>query len=717
MSEHLLPTVVATPILNEVFGQVVEAAEVAVHRASITSTETESGTFVASENTSPTEAVQPGFILLPADVIAGAVIINGSSTVTEEEPTGVDENGNTPLIRASMTGDICFVRDLLQDRTKEAYINAQNICGSTALMIASLNGFSDIVSELLAAGAAVDLCDDCGGYPLVSAVCNGHLRCAQALLAAGADRDRIVDLPGVTTTPLFEAVHSGDIEMVHLLLDNGANVSTADKDGRDALYRAINTKDVDVVELVMSHGRNLNDRTCYGGTLLMHYVTHCWVEGVSLLLRLGSGTGAGMGTNAAAIKIDAQDSTGRTALIYAVICGWSTGVQLLIDYHANLHIEDFDGVVALVYAAEQNDMEVVRLLLCAITDLRLKTGVYFPLYVGNALLGAARSGHADMVSTLLEFDSSVINSKDDSGDTALMEAASRSHMSVVEVLLEWGGRAGETYAVDLEVVNEEGDTALTAAVKRGFARLVKMLLEAGAAVNHEPLGVSPLLLAVSNHYDLSCPRLLIEYGADANSVTFNGTTALMLAVTAPRKEALVPELIRAGADVNARDSLRETVLHKIAKIRTCSLETLLVLLNSGLDINAQTDINRETALMFATKRLWVEGIRALLLYDADTDMKDSGGRMAVDWARQQGRLFPRPSDSLLQVTEEVENMLERQSKWRRRRHFIMLVIAYFKYLSRTQEEGTVPVADTSHSVARDRCFGNMDMCYEIVAYL
>jgi ankyrin repeat protein len=75
------------------------------------------------------------------------------------------------------------------------------------------------VDTLLAAGAQRDPKTDSGWTPLIVAAINGHTEIAKSLLAAGANVNaRDED----NWTPLMQAAHNGHVNTVKLLLKNGA---------------------------------------------------------------------------------------------------------------------------------------------------------------------------------------------------------------------------------------------------------------------------------------------------------------------------------------------------------------------------------------------------------------------------------------------------------------------------------------------------------------
>ncbi len=94
--------------------------------------------------------------------------------------------------------------------------------------------------------------------------------------------------------------------------------------------------------------------------------------------------------------------------------------------------------------------------------LRLET----PLFL------AASSGHRDVVSYLIQFAKSTLNTPDIDGNTPLQGAAHASHDRVVEDLVAAGA--------DLHIRDNIGNTALHYACWVGCARAAQVLLSGGA---------------------------------------------------------------------------------------------------------------------------------------------------------------------------------------------------------------------------------------------
>lgn len=95
-------------------------------------------------------------------------------------------------------------------------------------------------------------------------------------------------------------------------------------------------------------------------------------------------------------------------------------------------------------------------------------------------------------------------------------------------------------------------------------------------------------------------RLLIHNGADVNALNEMGDTPLFVAVDfcGSNDAQLVGYLIQNGASVHILNNKGENVLHKLGENITPNPKTLEILLDSGVDVNAQTTVEKKTPLMY-----------------------------------------------------------------------------------------------------------------------
>jgi ankyrin repeat protein len=202
------------------------------------------------------------FAVVAFPLVALAACGGGNGDPGDQRPSG--------LVSAAARGDVGSVRRLLADG---APVNTRDRDGRTAVTAAALGDHVDVVRVLIDAGADVDLQDAernnpllvCGvtgnvamlrevlradpdvrltnrfgGTALIPASERGHVDMVRALLRTGIDVDHVNRLGW---TALLEAVILGDggpahRQIVQLLVDAGAEVGLADRDGVTALEHA-----------------------------------------------------------------------------------------------------------------------------------------------------------------------------------------------------------------------------------------------------------------------------------------------------------------------------------------------------------------------------------------------------------------------------------------------------------------------------------------------
>jgi len=102
--------------------------------------------------------------------------------------------------------------------------------------------------------------------------------------------------------------------------------------------------------------------------------------------------------------------------------------------------------------------------------------------------------------------------------------------------------------------------------------------------------LTPLMSAVERGYACKV-ELLLEYGANVNTIHYDFVTPLHYA----RDAKIATALITKGANIEAKDSYGNTPLH-VAAINNCG--SLTALLEAGADINSK-NIYNATPLQFA----------------------------------------------------------------------------------------------------------------------
>ena len=179
------------------------------------------------------------------------------------------QNRDQALIGAAGRGDLAAVERLIREG---ASVAARDNRGRTALLVATHGNHVPVARALIAAGADVNAKDDIqdsaflyagaegrieilkmtlptadlkstnryGGTALIPAAHHGHTEAVRILLATAIDKDHVNRLGW---TALLEAVILGDggpvhTEIVRLLVEAGANVNIADREGVTPLQHA-----------------------------------------------------------------------------------------------------------------------------------------------------------------------------------------------------------------------------------------------------------------------------------------------------------------------------------------------------------------------------------------------------------------------------------------------------------------------------------------------
>ena len=229
---------------------------------------------------------------------------------------------------------------------------------------------------------------------------------------------------------------------------------------------------------------------------------------------------------------NAVNVDGETALIRSSRNGNSANVACLIAAGANVNKGGLCGNTALHYAAYQNHIEVVQLLVAENVD---------------------------------------VNCVNDSGETALFwTLLSLGMANALSLLIEAGANVNH--------VDRNVKAPLHHAALQGNDRSIKKLIAAGADVTQKDAwGETPLHHACRSHIVNNATRTLLKAGADPNSVSDSGTTPLYYASKYLHSDS-VRVLLRSGADSKfcITNSVLAAVIDFSRKTREQALTTSLL---------------------------------------------------------------------------------------------------------------------------------------------
>jgi ankyrin repeat protein len=148
-----------------------------------------------------------------------------------------DQRGRTALLAATQRNEIEVARFLIREG---ADVNAKDFAHDTPFLVASAEGRVEILKMALAADADLKDTNRYRGTALIPAAHHGHVEVVKLLLATPINKDHVNNLGW---TALLEAVILGDggqrhTEIVRRLVEAGANVNIADRDGVTPLTHA-----------------------------------------------------------------------------------------------------------------------------------------------------------------------------------------------------------------------------------------------------------------------------------------------------------------------------------------------------------------------------------------------------------------------------------------------------------------------------------------------
>ena len=306
----------------------------------------------------------------PADERLLAAVIAGDAAEAEKllndgaDPDFVSSDGYSALPSAAGAGQVEIVQLLLEagadvNRTMDGSApDGDPFTDASALLHAASHGELDVVELLLANGADPNKAETQeGDVPLHHAVWlpYGNIEIVNALLENGAKVDvRRTASDGMT--PLHWAAIAGWPEATEALIQAGADINLQDlQHDRTPLhwviYNAPASSQIEMMHLLLDAGADVNLASYGGVTPLMAAIRERFLIGlaeqVTLLLEAGADP-------------DLQDDFGDAALHYAVRESKKEAVELLIEHGASLDIKNNQGHTPLDLATNDEIAVMLR---------------------------------------------------------------------------------------------------------------------------------------------------------------------------------------------------------------------------------------------------------------------------------------------------------------------------------------------------------------------
>jgi len=162
-------------------------------------------------------------------------------------------DGRTALIAASQNGHTEIVTELLK---RDANPNQAGKGGGTALILASQNGHTEVVTKLLEKSADPNKVDKDGWTALMASSKECHTETVIKLLENGADPNKVEKYGW---TALMLASQNGHTEVVTKLLEKGADPRTKNIGGANAIVIAESNGHMECANILRNHKTNYKE--------------------------------------------------------------------------------------------------------------------------------------------------------------------------------------------------------------------------------------------------------------------------------------------------------------------------------------------------------------------------------------------------------------------------------------------------------------------------
>lgn len=266
-----------------------------------------------------------------------------------------------------------------------------------------------------------------------------------------------------------------------------------------------------------------------------------------------------------------------------------------------------------------------------------------------ALHWAASNNYTSLSALLLtKITPELLARKDLAGQTALHVALEQSlpngDYALITSLIHHG--------IPVNTQNATGETALQLAVSKGQEVLVELLLAKGADITPcDAKGQTVLHVATRNWGNggsTAVAAMLLDAGVDIDARNNLGETALHKAVLFAHT-SMVRLLLSRGASTSIADNWwGGTPLHWAADMGKHDIGKLL--LAAGAEVSARDVFKGGTPFHWAAKRPTEAMLRLLLAKGADVDLVDNSGKKAVEWTtRQDRRRGPREERAIAEL--------------------------------------------------------------------
>ena len=178
-------------------------------------------------------------------------------------------------------GEVAKIEEAINNGANVNAVSYEDHRRDPVLTWATKKGHTEVVKILLKKGAEVNAKNLYGSTALMLAARKGYPEVAEILLQNGA---KVNDRNNYGSTALLWAAKYGNIEVIEVLLNNGADINAKANNGFTALIRAAMGNHLHIAEILLEHGADVNSEDNWGWTAL-RWAERCGYANFTRLLR------------------------------------------------------------------------------------------------------------------------------------------------------------------------------------------------------------------------------------------------------------------------------------------------------------------------------------------------------------------------------------------------------------------------------------------------
>lgn len=294
-------------------------------------------------------------------------------------------------------------------------------------------------------------------------------------------------------TPIMYACLHGNKELYDWMLAHGALISDPNDPQNLTLLYTINGSNIEILKDLLSKSYSINQYFSNGMTPLHLAVYRNKEQLIDFLLE-----------NGANVNLKANNNYQATALQLAVFAKNQSIIQKILKKNPDLYIKDAQGADVIFYAISLNQLEIVKIFLNHIGQIKNSGDAWEDLYLHQA----CRS-NPEMVQMLIKSGAD-INKKSESGETPLMFSLYADSLDAFKLLISAGADVHQKNNIgknalfiacesnkieafktllklksETDVVDQNGQTPLIIASIKGYQEIVTLLIENKAKIEHK----------------------------------------------------------------------------------------------------------------------------------------------------------------------------------------------------------------------------------------